>query len=190
MDRGAWRPTVHEVAKSWTLLKWLSTHRFHRSPLSLPLWPLEGADVLHCLPQAWRCSVQFSSVTQSWPTLCDTMDCSTPGFPVLHYLLQLTQTHVNGVHDAIQPPHHLSPPFCFGLQSFPASGSFPMSQLFTLGGQNIGVSASASVLSMNIQGWFPLGLTGWIFSQSKGLSRPISNTTVQKHQFFGAQLYL
>ena len=69
-------------------------------------------------------------------------------------------------------------------QSFPASGSFQMSQLFTSGGQSIGVSASASVLSMNIQDWFPLGWTGWISLQSKGLSRVFSNTTVQKHQFF------
>ena len=74
------------------------------------------------------------------------------------------------------------------LQSFPASGSFLMSQFFTSGGQSIGVSASASVLAMNIQAWFPLGLTGWISLQSKGLSRVFSNTTVQKHQFFNAQL--
>ena len=73
------------------------------------------------------------------------------------------------------------------LQSFPASGSFPMSQFFASGGQSIGVSASASVLPMNIQGWFPLGLTGWISLLSKGLSRVFSSTTVQKHQFFGAQ---
>ena len=79
-------------------------------------------------------------------------------------------------------------PFSSCLQSFPASGSFPMSQFFTSGGQNIGVSASASVLPMNIQDWFPLGWTGWIPLQSKGLSRVFSNTTVQKHQFFGAQL--
>jgi len=78
----------------------------------------------------------------------------------------------------------------FSFQSFPASGSFPMSQFFTLGGKSIGVSASASVLSMNIQGWFPLGLTSLISLQSKGLSRVFSNTTVQKHQFFGAQLSL
>ena len=76
------------------------------------------------------------------------------------------------------------------LQSFPASGSVPMSQFFTSGGQNIGASASASVLPMNIQDWFPLGLTGFNFLQSKGLSRVLSNTTVQKHQFFGAQLSL
>ena len=76
------------------------------------------------------------------------------------------------------------------LQSFPASGSFQMSQLFTSGGQSTGVSASALVLPMNIQDWFPLGLTGWISLQSKGLSRVFSNTTVQNHQFFGSQLSL
>ena len=76
------------------------------------------------------------------------------------------------------------------LQSFPASGSFPVSQFFTSDGQSIGVSASASVLPMNIQDWFPLGWTGWISLQSKGLSRVFSNTTLQKHQFFGAQLSL
>ena len=76
------------------------------------------------------------------------------------------------------------------LQSFPASGSFPMSQFFTTGGQSIEASASASVLPMNIQDWFPLGWTGWISLQSMGLSRVFSNTTVQKHQFFGTQLSL
>jgi len=74
-------------------------------------------------------------------------------------------------------------PFSSHLQSFPASGSFPMRQFFTSSGQSIGVSASASVLPMNIQDWFPLGWTGWISLQSKGLSRVFSNTTVQKHQF-------
>ena len=76
------------------------------------------------------------------------------------------------------------------LQSFPAPGSFQMSQSFASGGQSIGVLASASVLPMNIQDWFPLGLTGWISLQSKRLSRVFSNTTVQKHQFFGHQLSL
>ena len=79
-------------------------------------------------------------------------------------------------------------PFFSCHQSLPASESFPMSKLFTWGGQSIGVSASASVLPMTIQDWFPLGWTGWISLQSKGLSRVFSNTTVQKHQFFGAQL--
>ena len=81
-------------------------------------------------------------------------------------------------------------PFSSCLQSFPTSGSFSMSQLFVSGGQSIGVSASTSVLPMNTQAWSPLGWTGWISSQSKGLSRVFSNTTVQKYQFFGAQLSL
>ena len=81
-------------------------------------------------------------------------------------------------------------PFSFSLQSFPASGSFPLSQLFTSGGQNIGASASTSVLPINIQGWFPLGLTGLIFLQTKGLSWVYFSTTIRKHQFFGTQPYL
>ena len=80
-------------------------------------------------------------------------------------------------------------PFFSCLQSFPASGSFPMSQFFTSSGQSIGVSASASVLPMSIQDWFPLGWTGWISLQSKRLLRVFSNTTVQKHQFFGTHYY-
>ena len=79
-------------------------------------------------------------------------------------------------------------PFSSCPQSFPASGSYQMNQLFTSGGQSVGVSASGSVLPMNIQDWFPLGWTGWISLQSKGLSRVFSNTTIQKHQFFSAQL--
>ena len=128
-------------------------------------------------------SVQCSSVAQLCPTLYDPRDCSTPGFPVHHQLPELTQTHVH-------PTILFSViPFSSCLQPFPASGSFPMSQFFTSGGQSIGVSVSASVLPMTIQGWFPLGLTGLIL-QSKGLSRVFSNTTVQKHQFFGTQLSL
>ena len=106
----------------------------------------------------------------------DLMYCSMPGFPVLHQLPEFAQTHVHWVSDVI----HLSSdvPFSSCLQSFPASGSFPMSQLFASGSQNIGASASASVLLMNIQGWFPLGLTGLISLQSKELSGVFSNTTV------------
>ena len=124
------------------------------------------------------------SVAQSCPILCDPMDHSTAGFPVLHYPLELAQTHVHWVGDAIQPSHPLSSPSPW---SFPASGSFPISQLFTSGGQSIGASASASVLPMNIQGWFPLGLMGLISLQSKGLLRIYSSTTVWKCQFFSAQ---
>ena len=130
----------------------------------------------------------FSSVAQTCPTLCDHMNHNMPGLPVYHQLPEFTQTHVHQVSGAIQPSHPLSSPFSFCLQSFPAPGSFQMSQLFALGGQSTGVSASAPVLPMNIQDWFPLGWTGWISLQSKGLSRVFSNTTVQKHQFFSAQL--
>ena len=92
-----------------------------------------------------------SSVAQLCSTLCNPADCSTPGFPVLHHLLEPAQTHVHCVSDAIQPSHPLSPRCSSCLHSFPASGSFPMSQLFESGGQSIGASASASILSMNIQ---------------------------------------
>ena len=112
-----------------------------------------------------------------------------PGIPVLHHLLELTQTHVHRVSDIIQPSHPLPSPSSH-LQSFPESGSFPMSWLFTSSGQSIGVSASASALPINIQDWFPLGWTSWISLQSTGLSRVFSNTTVQKHRFFSAQLSL
>ena len=119
------------------------------------------------------------------------MKYSTPVFPVLHYLPELAHTHVHWVSDAIQPSHPLSPPSPLGPQSFPASGSFPMSQLFESGGPSIGVSASASILPMNIQGLSPLGWTGWISLQSKGPSRVFSKTTVQmlRHSaFFIVQL--
>ena len=114
------------------------------------------------------------------------MNCSTPGLPAHHQLPEFTQTHVHRVDDAIQPFH---PVILFSCpQSLPASGSFPMSQIFTWGGQSIGVLASASLLPINIQDWSPLEWTGWISLQSKGLSRVFSNTTVQNHQFFGTQL--
>ena len=115
--------------------------------------------------------------------LCEPVDCSIPGFPVLHHPLQFAQTLVHWV----QPSHSVTP-FSSCPQSFPASGSFPVSWLFTLGGQSIGTLAS--VFSINIQGWFPLGLTGLISLMTKGLSRVFSNTTVWKQQFFSAQLSL
>ena len=132
-----------------------------------------------------QAQIQFSSVTQSCPTLCHPMTRSTPGLPVHHHLPEFTQTHVHQVHPAISSS---VVPFSSCPQSLPASESFAMSQLFAWGSQSIGVSALASVLPMNTQGWSPLGWTGWISLQSKGLSRVFSNTTVQKHQFFGAQL--
>ena len=119
----------------------------------------------------------FSSVAQSCPTLCDPMNHSTPGLPVHHQLPELTQTHVHQVSDAIQPSHPLSSPL-LPPSIFPSIRSFPMSQFFTSGGQSIG--ASASVLPMNIQDWFPLGLTGLISLQFKGLSRIFSQHHILK----------
>ena len=132
--------------------------------------------------------ISVSSVAQSCPALWDLMDCSMPGFPV-H---QIPGAYSNSCpsdqwcHPTISSS--VVPFPC--LQSFPTSWSFPVSWFFALGGQSIVVSALAPVLPMNIQGWFPLGLTGWISLQSKGLSRVFSNTTVQKHQLFSAQLSL
>ena len=118
------------------------------------------------------------------------MDCSMPGFSVHHYLSEFTQTDVHWVSDAIQPSHPFVAIFSSCPQFFSASQSFPMSQFFTSGGQNIEDLASASVLPMNIQDWFPLRLAGLIFLQSKGLSRVFSTTRVQKHQFFSTQPFL
>ena len=114
------------------------------------------------------------SAAQSCLTFCDPMDCSTPGFPVLPHLLELAQTHVHWVGDTIQPSHPVISFSC--LPSFPASRSFQMSQVFASRDQCIGASASASVLPMNIQDWFPVAWTGLISLQSKGLSSVFSNT--------------
>ena len=150
---------------------------------SLKLWKLcsnieivDYSKCAYCPGSAEGRSVQFSSVAQSCPTLCDPMDCSTPGFPVLHYLLEAAQINL-----------------CWPLflpSIFPSIRSFPMSQLSAPGGQSTGVSASASVLPMNIQDWFPVGLTGLISLLSKGISRVFFSTIIWKHQFFGAQLSL
>ena len=143
-------------------------------------------------------ALQFSSVTQLCLTLYDPMDCSTLGFPVYHQLPELAQTHVHRVGFAIQPSHPLSSPSppAFnlsqhqGLFQWVSSSVHQFIQWSSSGDQSIGVSASASVLPMNIQCWFPLGWTGWISLQSKGLSRVFPNSTVQKHQFFSAPLSL
>ena len=135
-----------------------------------------------------ECCVQFSSVAQWCPTLCDPMNHSTPGLPVHHQLPEFTQTHVHWVSDAIQPSHPLSSPFppAFNLSQYQG--------LFKWASSSHQV---AKVLEFQLQQqffqWifrtdFPLGWTGWISLQSKGLSRVSSNTTVQKHQFFCTQL--
>ena len=125
-------------------------------------------------------------------SLCP-MDCSMSGFSVFYHLPEFAQTHVHWVSDAIHPTISSSvAPFSFCLQSFPASGSFPISQFFTSGGQKIG--ASASVLPMNIQDWFPLGWTDWISLQSKGLFKSLLQhcsskaSILQRSAFFMVQL--
>ena len=114
------------------------------------------------------------------------MDCSMPGFPVLHCLPELAQTRVHWVGDAIQSSYPLFPPSSPALSLSQHQGIFQWVDSAS-GGQIIETSASASVLPMNIQGWFPLGLTGWISLLSKGLPRVFSSITVRKHKVFGAQ---
>ena len=125
-------------------------------------------------------SLHWCSATQLRLNLCDPMDWT--GSSVLHYLPESVQTHVHWVGDAIQPPHPLLLP-----SVVPSIRVFSNESALCIGGQSIGASTLASVLPMNIQGWFPLGLTGLISSQWKELSRVFSSTTIQKHQFCGAQ---
>ena len=139
------------------------------------------------------CIVQ--SVSQSVRSLSHVRLFSTPRTAAHQAFLSITNSRSSlklMSIELVMPSNHSSSvvPFSSRPQSFPASGSFPTSQLFASAGQNIGVSASASVLPTNIQHSFPLGWTGWISLQSKGLSRVFFNITVQKHQFFCAQLSL
>ena len=131
---------------------------------------------------------QFSSV-QSRPTLWDPMNCSTPGLPVHHQLPEFTQTQVHRVSDAIQPSHPLSSPSPPAPSPSQHQSLFQGVNSFSWGGQSTGISALASFLPNKSQGWSPSEWTGWISLQSRGLSRVFSNTTVQKHQFFGTQLF-
>ena len=133
-------------------------------------------------------SVQFNSVTQSCPTLCNPIDCSTPGFPVHHQLSELAQTHVHWIDDAIQPSHPLSSP---------SPLAFKLSHIRVFSSESVihirwpkywSFSFSISPY-MNIQDWLPLGLTNFISLQSKELTR-VYNITIQKQQFFGIQLSL
>ena len=133
-------------------------------------------------------SVQFTSVAQLCPTLWDPMNCSMPGLPVHHQLLEFTQTHVHRVSDAIQPSHLLSSPSPLAPNPSQPQSLFQWVNSLHECGQSTGVSTLASFLPKNTHGWSPLEWTGWISLQSKGLSRVFSNTTVQKHQFFGLQL--
>ena len=165
----------------------MSSTRLHSKPQGVTV----DRTACFLLSHSWHSSNRSNnngccchSVAQSCLTLFDRMDCSTPGFPVLHYLPELAQTHVHWVGDAIQPSHPLwspSPP-AFNLSHY--QGLFQwVGWLFPSGGQSIGASASASVLPVTIQGWFPLSLTGLISLLSKGLSGILFSTKVWKHQF-------
>ena len=183
-------------------------------PCNIPEWTCllqwSEAHLWGSLPPHWLCHQQVSNmyVTQS-PGLCSKMDTLSVQFSrsiVSHSLWPHESQHARppcpspapGVHSNSRPSsqwYHPAisssvVPFSSCPQSLPASESFPMSQLFAWGGQSTGVSALASFLPKNTQGWSPLEWTGWISLQSKGLSRVFSNTTVQKHQFFAAQLTL
>ena len=195
-DRRAWGTAVYGVIQSQTWLKWLSSsssrslESFLRQPFSLNsenkyywLWRFLANHL-----SAISFSVQFSHSVMSDSLWSHGLQhtrppCPSPTPRVYSYSCPLSRWYHPIISSSVIP-------FFSSLQSFPASGSFQMSQFFTSGGQSIGVSASASVLPMNIKDWFPLQCTGWISFLSKGLSRVFSNTTVQEHQFFGAQLSL
>jgi len=129
---------------------------------------------------------RFSSIARSCPNICEPMNRSTPGLPVHHQLPEFTETQVHRVSDTIQLSHPLSSPS--PLAPNPSQHQSIFQWVNSWGGQSTRVSVSASFLSKKSQGWSPSEWTGWISLQSKGLSWVFSNTTVQKHQFFGAQL--
>ena len=174
----------------------------NKADTSLIHWTQQGLHVIYLVCVDWASTqcvsgslldvrdVHCSWVTKLCPTLHDPMDCSTPGFPVHHQLPCPTPTcsHSGPLNRWCHTTISSSViPFSSRLQSFPASGSFQMSQFFASGGHSIGASASASILPKSIQGWFSLRLTGLISLLSKVHSRVFSSTTMQKHQFFSAQ---
>ena len=202
-----WDINGHDVSRDFTVFSWFGLDfRIPGGHVEKSMTQEAAAPVV----RTWRadlhpgCSLdqllhhlkqnlpQFSLVAQLFPALCDPMDCSTPVFPVHHQLPVLTQTNAHQVGDAIQPSHPLVPsPPTFNLSQH--QGFFQMSQFFTTGDQSIGALASASVLPMNIQDWFPLRLTDLISFQSKGLSRVFqhhsSKASVLWHSvFFMVQL--
>ena len=210
-DREAWRVAVHGFAKSWRRLSdWTATkkqkYNFHmisngkgflsyssHRRIKVQLWPcvfkvLCTVSPLHTKEFHSESASQFSHSVMSdslWPhgLQHSRLPCPWPTPGACSNSCPSSQWCNPTISSSVIPSSSC-------LQSFPASGSFPMSRFFTSGGQSIGASASASVLPMNIQSWFPLGLTGLTTLQSKGLSRLFSKRTAQKHQFFRAQLSL
>ena len=163
MDRGAWKATVQRATKNRTWVRWLSMHE------SLVSVQFSHSVVSNSLRPHGLQHTRLPCPSPTPRACSNSCLMSWWCYPTISFSVV---------------------PFSSRLQSFPASHSILTSQLFASGGPSTGVSASTSVLPMNSQDWFLLGLTGWISFQSKGLSRVFSNTTVQKHQFFGAQLSL
>ena len=159
-----------------------STHGFNSLCLESSLWTSPQEESVFCSSPSY----QFSSVAQSCLTLCYPMDCSMPGLAVHHQLPEFMPIELvmSSNHLILCCPHLCLPSI------FPSIRVFSNETVLRIRWPNFEVSASTSVLPMNIQDWFPLGWTGWISLQSKGLSRVFSNTTVPKHQFFGTQLSL
>ena len=166
-------------ASAWWLCP-LDLFHGHRSPRHPPGGCVPWVCSYTCaqLPFA-AASIVVQSLSPVW--LCDPMDCSTPGFLVLHCLPELTQTHVHWADDAIRPSHPLSSPSPPTFNLSQHQGLFQWVSSSHQVAKVLGASASASVFPMDIQDWFPLGWIGWISLKSKGLSRVFSNTTVQKH---------
>ena len=179
--------------RRWKLGTQIPRGIFHCNPISKVVLSLTKVlnKTRHNLPLIVAASLENSAlccclVAKLWMTLCDPMDCSTrlpcpsPSPRVCSNSCPLSQWCHPTISSSVTP-------FSSCLQSFPASGSFPVIWLFASGGYSIGASASASVLPVSIQGWFPLGLTGLISLQSKGLLVIFNSTAIWKHQFFGAQ---
>ena len=173
----------------WSVLPFRNPENILNPGISTPISYISREILNHWVTWEDHFADSGSSVAQSCLTLCDPMECSTPGFPVHHQLPESTQTHVHWVSDAIQPPYPLTSPSPPAFNLSQHQGLFQWVS-FSIRWPNTEASASASILPMNIQDCSPLGLTGWISLLSKGLSRVFSNTTVQKHQFFGTQLSL
>ena len=190
MDREAWHAAVHGVAKSWTQLKWLSSSSSHSCRQLFDLdnhcSSLSGLQTSHLENLGdfiqFSCSV-MSNTLRPHGLQQARLPCPSPTRTAYSNSCPLSQWRHPNISSFVVP-------FFSWLQSFPAAGSFPMSQFFTSGGQSIGVSASASIFPKNIQDWFPLGWTSLISLQSKELSRVFTNTTIQKHQFFAVKFSL
>ena len=195
MDREAWHVVVHGIAKivtrlsDWTELNWSEIKQWIRCSVKFLVKKKSLLFLLNTMPSSF---IHISSVQFTHSVVSDFLQphglqhtrppCPLPTPGVYSNSCPWSRWCHPTISSSVIP-------FSSCPQSFPASGSFPMSQFFTSRSQSIEVSASASVIPMNIQDWFPLGWTGWISLLSKGLSRVFSNTTVQKHQFFGTSLW-